>query len=121
MEKQPVTFTEKTIVKDYFSSVLLIGMIVLLIVASFLPNMPKTINGIICMSLFFIGLVRSLLQVKDLKVLSKALGEIDYFTLLLLAGLFVVIGSLTEAGVVSDISKSLSKHYSPWYTSQRRI
>ena len=104
-EKQPVTVTERTVVKDFFPSILLVAMIVLLILASFLPNMPKTINGIICMSLFAIGLLRSLHKTKNLGVVSKALGEIDYFTILLLAGLFVVVGSLTEAGVVNDISK----------------
>jgi Na+/H+ antiporter NhaD/arsenite permease-like protein len=31
--------------------------------------------------------------------------EIDYFTLLLLAGLFVVIAGITRAGVVDKISK----------------
>ena len=36
---------------------------------------------------------------------ARALKEIDYFTLLLLAGLFVVIAGITQAGVVDDISK----------------
>jgi len=93
------------VVTDYFPSVLLVGMVVLLIIASFLPNMPSTINGIICMSLFAIGLLKSLLETKDFGVVTAAFKEIDYFTILLLAGLFVVIGGITEAGVVTDISK----------------
>lgn len=104
-EKQPVTVSERTVVTDYFPSVLLVGMVVLLIIASFLPNMPRSINGIICMTLFIIGLLRSLLKTKDFGVVSRALGEIDYFTILLLAGLFIVVGGITEAGVVEDISK----------------
>lgn len=35
--------------------------------------------------------------------------EIDYFTLLLLSGLFIVISGITEAGVVDEISKLFAK------------
>jgi Na+/H+ antiporter NhaD/arsenite permease-like protein len=108
-DKQPVTAMERTVVKDFFPSVLLVGMVLLLILASFipndLPNKPRTINGIICVTLFAIGLIRDFLKAKDIRVFSKALGDIDYFTILLLAGLFIVVGGITEAGVVEDISK----------------
>lgn len=108
-EKQAITAMERTSVEDYFPSVLLFGMIILLILASFLPNMPKTINGIICVGLFVIGLIRNFLMKKDFKVFSKAFGEIDYFTILLLTGLFIVVGGITEAGVVKDISNIFVK------------
>jgi Na+/H+ antiporter NhaD/arsenite permease-like protein len=42
---------------------------------------------------------------KDLKAFIKTVKEIDYFTLLLLSGLFIVIAGITEAGVVNEISK----------------
>jgi len=106
---QPVIALERTVVKDFFPSVLLVGMVLLLILASFLPNMPRTINGIICMSLFVIGLIRNYFKTKDINVFSRALKEIDFFTILLLAGLFVVVGGITEAGVVDDISKIFVK------------
>lgn len=108
-EKQAITAMERTSVEDYFPSVLLTSMIILLILASFLPNMPKTINGIICVGLFVIGLIRNFIMKKDFKVFSKALGEIDYFTILLLTGLFIVVGGITEAGVVKDISNIFVK------------
>ena len=118
-EKQPISTMERTEVKDYFPSILLISMIVLLILASFVPNeftlgslrmtKPATINGIICMALFVIGMIRSLFLRKDFKVVTNALKEIDYFTILLLAGLFIVIGGITEAGVVKDISQIFVK------------
>ncbi|NLN07123.1 MAG: TRAP transporter large permease subunit [Firmicutes bacterium] len=108
-ENLPVQSLGRTEVTDYFPSVLLAGMVLLLILASFLGNMPKTINGIICISLFVIGLIRNYLIRKDGKLILNALKEIDYFTILLLAGLFVVIGSITEAGVVEDISKLFVK------------
>lgn len=49
--------------------------------------------------------MKSLVQTRDTRFFSKALGEIDYFTILLLAGLFIVVGGITEAGVVEDISR----------------
>lgn len=103
-DKQPVNAVERTVVEDFFPSALLLGMVILLIFASFIPNKPSIINGIICVTLFVIGLVRSFLKTKDSKVFSKSLKEIDYFTILLLAGLFVVVGGITEAGIVKDIS-----------------
>ena len=104
-EKKSVQIDARTKVEDYFPTVLLVSMIGLLIGASFLPNKPSITNGVICISLFMIGLVRTAWKQKDRNMYARALKEIDYFTLLLLAGLFVVIAGITQAGVVDDISK----------------
>lgn len=104
-EKQTIGIQERAVVTDYFPSFLLIGTIVLLIMASFLPTKPAITNGLICISLLVIGVVRDLIKYKNLKVISKTVKEIDYFTLLLLAGLFIVIAGITEAGVVAKISE----------------
>jgi Na+/H+ antiporter NhaD and related arsenite permeases len=104
-DKAKIHTDEKTQVKDYFPSVLMAGTVALLIVASFVPGMPGTINGIICMSLFVIGLVRAMLRTKSWRVFADTLREIDYVTLLLLAGLFVVIAGITRAGVVDAVSR----------------
>jgi len=102
---------EKTAVEDYFPTVLLIGTIVLLILASFIPEemKPAITNGLICVGLMVIGLVREIVRSRNLNALKKTLMEIDYFTLLLLSGLFIVIGGITEAGVVDEISKIFVK------------
>lgn len=102
---KPIKSMRRTIVQDYFPTVLLLGMIVLLILASFIPNKPSMTNGFICVTLFYIGLLKSFYKTKDIRIVIKALKEIDYYTLLLLTGLFVVVGGITEAGVVEDISK----------------
>lgn len=106
-EKQTIKAMEVTEVEDYFPTVLLVGIIVLLISASFVPGRykPDTINGIICMSLFVIGLLRNFTKTRKISSITKAIKEIDYTTILLLGGLFIVIGGITEAGVVQDISK----------------
>lgn len=107
--KQLINSLERTEVKDFFPTFLLVGMVILLIIASFIPNTPKTINGIICIVLFGIGVIKKFIETKDLSIIPKYLREIDYFTILLLAGLFIVVGGLTEAGVVDDLSKLFVK------------
>ena len=108
-DKQPISPMSKVVVEDYFPTYLLITMIILLITASFLPNMPYTINGIICLNLFVIGLVRNLFKTKEIDQIGRALRSIDYFTISLLIGLFVVVGGITEAGVIEDISEIFIK------------
>jgi len=114
-EKQPVASYEITKVEDYFPTVLLVGIIVLLIVNSFVPAEYKPaairdmMNGLICMSLFLIGLVRKLIKTRDIKTFTDSLKSIDYETILLLAGLFVVIGGITKVGLVQDISRLFVK------------
>lgn len=102
-DKEHVDAIVETKVEDYFPTLLLTLNILLLIVASFIPNTPKLINGYICVGLFLVGAVRELiLRRKD--SVKLALSEIDYQTIGLLAGLFVVIAGITEAGLVQDVS-----------------
>ena len=53
---------ERTKVTDLVPSFLLLGTIVLLIAASFIPNKPETTNGLICCGLLLIGLVYNLIR-----------------------------------------------------------
>lgn len=57
-DNEPVDMKSSTEVKDYFPTILLVGMIVLLIIASFINFEPKVLddhkNGIICVSLLII-------------------------------------------------------------------
>ncbi len=103
-DNQPIHFGDRTVVTDYFPSVLMVGTVALLIAASFFPNKPSVTNGLICMSLMIIGVVREMIRSKSTKVIIETAKSIDYFTLLLLTGLFIVIGGITEAGVVDEIS-----------------
>lgn len=103
-EKEKINAMERTTVEDFFPTVLLLGIVILLIVASFIQNKPHETNGIICVSLFAIGMVRKAIKTRSTGVFMKSLKEIDYDTILLLTGLFIVISGITEAGVVQDIS-----------------
>lgn len=106
-EKQPISVKERTKVKDFFPTALMISMIALLIAASFIKIPNNTIdsmkNGIICIGLYGLGLVVNVIINKNLYFAIKSVKEIDYFTILLLAGLFMVIGGIKEAGVVKAI------------------
>lgn len=104
-DKQPIELKERTKVTDYVPTVLLLGTIVALILVSFLPeslNLPKEINGIVCVGIFLIGVMVYGLRSDTIK---NAVKEIDYFTLLLLAGLFVVIEGITQVGVIDLIGE----------------
>ena len=107
--REPVEVGEPTVVTDYVPSILLLGTVVLLIAASFFPNRPELTNGLICMGVFIVGLIYTYIRNRSFAPLTDAFKDIDYETLLLLAGLFVVIGTLTHNGVIDDISALLVK------------
>ena len=106
-ERGKVMVGEPAKVEDYVPSVLLLATVLLLILASFVPNRPELTNGYICMGVFIIGLIYTLVRKKSSSPVVDALKDIDLETLLLLAGLFVVIGALTYNGVIDDISRIL--------------
>jgi Na+/H+ antiporter NhaD/arsenite permease-like protein len=90
-------------VKDYFPSVLMVAMILLLAGASFLPVRPPLINGTICLGLFLLGLLYAWIR-RDPVAVPKSLEEIDFLTLGLLAGIFVVVGGVQESGLLDALS-----------------
>ncbi len=100
-EKDPIPrIFERTKVTDYVPSILLLGTIVLLIVASFIPNTPSTINGIICCVLLVIGLVYNFAKNKTAASIKEPLKQIDFETIGLLVGLFLMIGGIEKQGVI---------------------
>jgi Na+/H+ antiporter NhaD/arsenite permease-like protein len=104
-ESQEVHLEEMQKVEDYFPSYLLLGMIGLLIMASFVQIDFALTNGVICVGLLIIGLIRDSIVRKDVSFVKSTIMEIDYQTLILLASLFVVIAGINYVGIVSDISK----------------
>lgn len=111
-EKASLPRQERTVVKDYVPTVLLCGAVLLLIVASFVPiDFPATINGIICCSMFVIGIIYTLIKRKGeaKKVILGALKEIDFNTIGLLFGLFIVIAGIYNQGVIGKAADLLAK------------
>ena len=99
----------RTVVKDYVPTVLLVGTIVLLIVASFIPNKPDITNGLICCALLVIGLVYNYARKKTMDAILEPLKSVDFETIGLLVGLFLMIGGISNMGVIDALAKLLAK------------
>lgn len=111
-EKGSIPKTGKmTEVSDYVPTALLLGAIGLLICASFAPdswNLPEEINGIICCTLLVVGLIYNYAKKKNLKAVSGPLMAIDFETLGLLVGLFLMIGGISNMGVIDALAALLA-------------
>ena len=137
-EKDPIPkTTERTKVTDYVPTVLLCGTIVALIVASFIPWDLSIKNGLICCTILVIGLIynffkgetpevvegthgstdaRVVYNVKKTYTFGVRLKEkviaplktIDFETLGLLVGLFLMIGGISAQGVIKMLAQALA-------------
>ena len=101
--------TERTKVNDYVPTVLLLGTILLLILASFIPNKPSITNGLICVSLYVIGIIYTCVKERGFKTVKASVKAIDFETLGLLLGLFLIIGGVTYMGVIDKLAGLLAK------------
>ena len=109
-EKQPVPQDDtRTEVTDMVPTVLLVGMILLLILASFIPGKPDTTNGLICMALMIIGIGYNYLRNRETTAITGPLKAIDFETIGLLFGLFLMIGGITYMGVIDAAAGLLAK------------
>ena len=117
-ENGKIDYHDRTKVEDMFPTWLLIGTVAALIAVSFIPYKeaanggfykPAITNGLICMFFFAVGIVRQFFIKKDKETVVGAFKEIDYYTIFLLIGLFVVIGGVKNAGVVEFLGESIAK------------
>ena len=99
---------ELTPVTDRLPTVLLVGTVLALIMASFLPTKPDNTNGVICMVFFLVGLVIECVRDKEFGLAVDVIKNIDYVTLLLLAGLFLVIDGIDRVGIIADLSRIIA-------------
>ncbi len=100
---------ERTKVTDFVPSVLLLGTILLLIGASFIPNKPDITNGLICCVLLLIGLIYTAIRKNKVSAVVAPLKEIDFQTIGLLLGLFIMIGGISEQGVIDAAANLLAQ------------
>ena len=107
-DKEPIPRTgERTVVTDYVPTYLLGGTIVLLMLISFAPeswNLPAEINGLTCCGVLLIGLIYNLIKNKKLSAVTGPLKAIDFETIGLLVGLFLMIGGLEATGVIDALA-----------------
>lgn len=102
--KEPVTSNEHTKVTDYVPTITMLGHIVLLIIASFIPNTHEWTNGIICMGCGILTIIWELIKQRSAEGMKHSLKAMDYDTMLLLTGLFIVIASIKEVGIINDLA-----------------
>ena len=100
---------ERTKVTDFVPTALLILMLALLIGVSFIPEMPNETNGLICCALLVVGLIYTLAKTKKLSSVTGPLKEIDFTTIGILVGLFLMFGGISEAGVIDAAGALLAK------------
>ncbi|MBR6692546.1 MAG: anion permease [Clostridia bacterium] len=111
-EKEPIQAKIETVVEDYVPSYLMILTVVLLIVASFIPEPADVVlqtiwslrNGIICVLLCVIGIIYECVKKKNSDSFKLVISEMDKDTLLILFGLFIIIAGITSAGVIDVIA-----------------
>lgn len=109
-ETKPLTErSERTKVTDLVPTFLLVLTLLLLIVASFIPNKPDITNGLICCILLVIGLVYTFVKSKNFSKVIEPLKEIDFTTIGILLGLFLMIGGISAKGVISAAADLLAK------------
>ena len=118
-ENNKISFNNRTKVEDKFPTFLLVATVVALIAVSFIPYKdaaapgqfykPDITNGVICIGFFVIGFLRELIFKKNFEIVKQAFKEIDYYTIVLLTGLFVVIGGVKSAGVIDVIGSAIAK------------
>ncbi len=117
-DNEKISFNNRTKVEDKFPTFLLVGTVVALIAVSFIPYKdaapegsnfykPDITNGIICIGFFLIGVIREFIR-KNTTIIKEAFKEIDYYTIILLTGLFVVIGGIKNAGVIDIIGDAIA-------------
>ena len=98
IDQMPVTE-----VTNIFPSIALVSTVISLIVASFIPDKPEITNGMLCILIFVFALIYEIRINRTKGVFKNSIESIDFQTLLLLGGLFIIIQGITNVGLIEDI------------------
>lgn len=105
--KKKVEAEKNVRVNNYLPTILLIALVIALIIASFVPNKSSLTNGLICMIFAMLSLIFDVRKNKRENSILKNLRNIDYQTILLLSGLFLVIGGIRSLGIIDDFANMI--------------
>ena len=95
------TVTEIT---NMFPTYTLLATVGCLVAASFIPDKPAITNGLICMFFCIVTMAQEYWLNNDEQKIKDTVMNLDFQTLLLLSGLFIVIQGITNVGLINDIS-----------------
>lgn len=104
-QNEPVSGGAYVEIESSWPSVMLIGIVVALIAASFIPNKPSMTNGLICVSFALISMLIDFAKNKKIRKIWKKLLNVDTETIILLASMFVVIRGVQNVGLIKDASE----------------
>lgn len=104
-----ISDVELTKVTDYLPTVMLLLMVAALIAASFVPDTPEITNGIICCTLAVITVIIDTARDRNTEDTVASVRTLDFGTLGLILGLFIVISGLTNAGLINDFADLIVK------------
>jgi Na+/H+ antiporter NhaD/arsenite permease-like protein len=99
--KEPVSQIEEIKVKTWFPAWLLSAMMLSLALSSFIKNKPTYTIAFICIVYAVVGLIWHELRHRESVSLIK---DLDWHTFFFLIGIFILVGSLTYAGIIDDIA-----------------
>ena len=103
-ETQEVDRGTVTKITNMFPTYTLLATVACLVAASFIPNKPSITNGVICMIFCIITVAQEFWLNRDPAKVKDTIVNIDFQTLLLLSGLFIIIQGITNVGLIDDIS-----------------
>ena len=95
-------------VTDYFPTVILIALVIALILVSNFPINIDNVNGVICMIFALLTLIGDRAKNRKDNQILASLRDVDYQTLFLLLGLFLVIGGITNVGIIDDFANLIA-------------
>jgi Na+/H+ antiporter NhaD/arsenite permease-like protein len=92
--------------KTWIPTILMSLMVVSLIIASFIQNKPQYTVAIICLFWALVALIWHELKHRESISLVK---NLDWQTFFFLIGIFILVGSLSASGIITDIGGYISK------------
>jgi Na+/H+ antiporter NhaD/arsenite permease-like protein len=104
-DNKPIDVKNQTLIKTYWPTFYLLLILGLLILASFVEDLPLYINGYITVGVSLISLLHQTLKNKNISTFVNGIKEIDFSTLVLLLGLFSMILGLENNGVIASIGQ----------------
>jgi len=102
--RQPVVQIEEAKVRTWFPTVLMGLLLLTLAASSFIKNKPQYTVAFIALGYAAIGLVWHELKHKESISLVK---DLDWHTFFFLIGIFILVGSLTQRGIVDDVARGI--------------
>ncbi|MCM8791423.1 MAG: SLC13 family permease [Candidatus Omnitrophica bacterium] len=100
--KEPVSRVEETSVKTWIPTILMTMMMLTLGLSSFIPDKPPYTVAGICVIYGIVGLLWHELRHKESISIFR---DLDWHTFFFLIGIFILVGTLTQRGIVDDIAK----------------